>query len=216
MIQNPSVIPYTSMIVGAAKYGQGNLSLDLFQEMLERGIKPNDVTFLGVLHGCNHSGLVNIGLEYLNSMYTKHGIVPDAKHYICTVDMLGRTSRLDEAHQLAKTVRTKAKEVALLWGSLLSAYRTHGRLDITVEAGQRLIDSDQQVTGAYVTMSNTFAKIGKWDNAYKIRSEMERHGIRKEPGCSWIEINDATYIFYAGDLSSYTQEAKIATVLKEL
>ncbi|KAF9603621.1 hypothetical protein IFM89_037134 [Coptis chinensis] len=98
MIQNPSVIPYTSMIVGAAKYGQGNLSLDLFQEMLERGIKPNDVTFLGVLHACNHSGLVDIGLEYLNSMYTKHGIVPDAKHYICTADMLGRTGRLDEAH----------------------------------------------------------------------------------------------------------------------
>ncbi|KAF9606062.1 hypothetical protein IFM89_022787 [Coptis chinensis] len=104
------------MIVGAAKYGQGNLSLDLFQEMLERGIKPNDVTFLGILHACNHSGLVDIGLEYLNSMYTKHGIVLDAKHYICTVDMLGRTGRLDEAHQLAKTIRTEAKEVALLWG----------------------------------------------------------------------------------------------------
>ncbi|KAF9603622.1 hypothetical protein IFM89_037135 [Coptis chinensis] len=65
-------------------------------------------------------------------------------------------------------------------------------------------------------MSNTFAKIGKWDNAYKIRSEMKRHGIRKEPGCSWVEIKDATYIFYAGDLSSCTQEAEIATVLKEL
>ncbi|KAF9611680.1 hypothetical protein IFM89_034863 [Coptis chinensis] len=180
MIQNPSVIPYTSMIVGGAKYGQGNLSLDLFQEMLERGIKPNDVTFLGVLHACNHSGC------------------------------------LDEAHQLAKTIRTEAKEAALLWGSLLSASRTHGRLDITVEAGQRLIDSNQQVAGAYVTMSNTFAKIGKWENAYKIQSEMKRHGIRKEPGCSWVEIKDATYIFYAGDLSSCTQEAEITTVLKEL
>lgn len=67
-IQNPSVIPYTSMIVGAAKYGLGILSLQLFQEMVVRRIKPNDITFVGVLHACSHSGLVDKGLELLNSM----------------------------------------------------------------------------------------------------------------------------------------------------
>ncbi|KAG4932058.1 hypothetical protein JHK87_046060 [Glycine soja] len=65
-IQNPSVIPYTSIILGAAKYGLGTLSLQLFQEMVVRRIKPNDITFVG--HVCSHSGLVDKGLELLNSM----------------------------------------------------------------------------------------------------------------------------------------------------
>ncbi|PIA61550.1 hypothetical protein AQUCO_00300816v1 [Aquilegia coerulea] len=178
LIVNPGVIPFTSMVVGAAKYGQGNLSLDLFEEMIERGIRPNDVTFLGVLHACSHSGLVDIGLEHLNSMYTKHGIVPDAKHYICAVDMLGRLGRLDEAYQLAKTISTEAKEVALLWGSLLSASRSHGRLDLTVEAGKKLLELKQQLAGTY--------------------------------------IKDATYAFYAGDMSSCTRGTEIMNVLREL
>ncbi|KAF5182170.1 Pentatricopeptide repeat-containing protein [Thalictrum thalictroides] len=216
LIESPCVIQYTSMIVGAAKYGQGNLSLDLFQEMIERGIRPNDVTFVGVLHACSHSGLVDIGLEHLNSMYTKHGIVPGAKHYICAVDMLGRLGRLDEAYQLAQTISAEAKEVALLWGSLLSASRSHGRLDLTVEAGKRLLELKQQLAGTYITMSNTYATMGKWEDAHRIRSEMINHGIQKEPGCSWVEIKDLTYAFYAGGLSSCTRRTEILNVLREL
>ncbi|KAF9605759.1 hypothetical protein IFM89_018155 [Coptis chinensis] len=204
-----NVVSWTSMIavLAAGKVTHG--------AVFRRGYDGSNVIASRLVDMYAKCGFITYSNK-LNSMYTKHGIVPDAKHYICTVDMLGRTGRLDEAHQLAKTIRTEAKEAELLWGSLLSASRTHGRLDIIVEAGQRLIDSNQQVAGAYVTMSNTFAKIGKWDNAYKIRFEMKRHGIRKELGCSWVEIKDATYIFYAGDLSSCTQEAEITTVLKEL
>ncbi|KAL6971306.1 Pentatricopeptide repeat-containing protein [Sarracenia purpurea var. burkii] len=215
-IHNPSTIPYTSMIVGAAKYGLGKLSLELFQEMIQRGINPNDVTFLGVLHACSHSGLVNEGLEHLNSMYNNHGIVPDTKHYTCVVDMLGRTGRLDEAYIIAKSIQVKPDEGALLWGTLLSTSRLHGRMDITFEASKWLIESNQQVATAYVTMSNTYALAGRWENVHKTRSEMKLNGVSKEPGCSWIEIKDFTYIFYAGDVSSCPRGSEVIGLLKEL
>ncbi|TXG71761.1 hypothetical protein EZV62_000340 [Acer yangbiense] len=200
-ISKPSVIPYTSMIVGAAKYGLGRLSLGLFEEMIARRIKPNDVTFVGVLHACSHSGLVDEGLKHLNSMYEIYGIKPDAKHYTCVVDMLGRSSRLDEAYQLAKSIQVDANTGALLWGTLLSASRLHGRVDIAVEVSKKLIESNQQVAGAYVTLSNTYALAGDWENVHSLRSEMKRTGVYKEPGCSWVEIKDKTYVFYAGDKS---------------
>lgn len=200
-IPDPSVIPYTSMIVGAAKYGLGKFSLDIFKEMLDRRIKPNDVTFVGVLHACSHSGLVDDGLEYLHSMHKKHGVVPDTKHYTCVVDMLGRTGRLDEAHQLAKSIQVEPDQGALLWGTLLSASRLYGRVDIAVEASKWLIESNQQVAAAYVTMSNTYAMAGKWENVHSIRYEMKHYGVYKEPGCSWVEIRDSAYVFYAGDVS---------------
>ncbi|KDP39998.1 hypothetical protein JCGZ_01996 [Jatropha curcas] len=214
-ITDPSVIPYTSMIVGAAKYGLGKLSLQFFDEMIERRIKPNDITFVGVLHACSHSGLVDEGLKHLNSMYEKHGIMPDTKHYTCVVDMLSRIGCLDEAHRLAKSIRVNPDEGALLWGTLLSASRLQGRVDIAVEASKWLIESNQQVAGAYVILSNTYALAGEWENANSLRSEMRRVGVYKEPGCSWVENKDSTYVFYAGDLS-FERGSEVLSLLKDL
>ncbi|XP_030519419.2 pentatricopeptide repeat-containing protein At4g15720-like [Rhodamnia argentea] len=146
-IENPSVVPYTSMIVGAAKYGLGMLSLELLEEMIDRGVKPNDVTFLGIPHACSHSGLVDDDLAILESMDKKYGIIPDARHYTCVVDMLGRIGRLDKAYELAKSIQVRPEEGALLWGTLLSASRLHGQVEIATEASNWLIKSNQQLSG---------------------------------------------------------------------
>ncbi|XP_015938965.1 pentatricopeptide repeat-containing protein At4g15720 [Arachis duranensis] len=215
-IPNPSVIPYTSMIVGAAKYGLGTLSLQLFQEMIDRRIKPNDVTFVGVLHACSHSGLIDKGLELFNSMNGKYRVMPDSKHYTCVADMLGRVGRVEEAYQLAKSVHVERDGYSILWGTLLSASRLHGRVDIAFEASRRLIESNQQVAGAYVTLSNAYALAGDWENAHQLRSEMKHTGICKEPGSSWIEIKNSTYVFHAGDVSKCSQANEILSLLKEL
>ncbi|CAI8610611.1 unnamed protein product [Vicia faba] len=215
-IPNPSVVHYTSMIVGAAKYGLGTLSLRLFQEMIDRRIKPNDITFVGVLHACSHSGLIDKGLELFNSMNEKHGMMPDPRHYTCTVDMLGRVGRIDEAYQLAKSVQVGSEDDALLWGTLLSASRLHGRVDIALEASNQVIKSNQQVAAAYVTLSNTYALAGDWENAHNLRSKMKRTGVFKEPGSSWIEIKESTYLFHAGDISKCSQKREMLNLLREL
>ncbi|KAJ0976209.1 hypothetical protein J5N97_018174 [Dioscorea zingiberensis] len=152
-IQRPSLVPYTSMIVAAAKYGQAQSSLSVFNEMLDRGIKPNSVTLLGVLLACSHCGLISTGLAYLKSMQREHGITPSIKHYTCAVDMLGRADQLDEAYELSKEFQAEGEDVLLLWSTLLAASRTHRRLDIVAEAEQRLAVFDRDIAGAYVSMS---------------------------------------------------------------
>ncbi|WCJ23522.1 Pentatricopeptide repeat-containing protein At4g15720 [Euphorbia peplus] len=214
-IQDPCVISYTSMIVASAKYGLGQQTLNLFEEMIDKGVKPNHVTFLGVLHACSHSGLIDEGLKHLNSMSRRHGVTPSTKHYTCVVDMLSRIGRIDEAYNMAKSIAVTPNEGALLWGTLLSASRLQGRVDIAVDASKRLIESNQQVAGAYVTLSNTYAVVGEWDNAQTLRSEMKQIGVYKEPGCSWVEIKDSTYVFYAGNLSC-ERGYEMLSLLKEL
>ncbi|GAB2229811.1 hypothetical protein Drorol1_Dr00014067 [Drosera rotundifolia] len=215
-IQHPSVIPYTSMIIGAAKHGLGQISLDLFVEMLMKNITPNRITFLGVLYACSHSGQVDMGLEHLNTMHQKYGVRPDAMHYTCVVDMLGRTGRLDEAHRLAKSIQADDNQGALLWGALLSASRVHGRVDIAVEASKWLMERKQQMSAAYATMSNAYAVAGTWEDVNNTRSEMRRAGVRKEPGCSWVEIKDSVFAFYAGDVASCPRGNEVVDLLKEL
>ncbi|KAL5983856.1 hypothetical protein ACLOJK_017952 [Asimina triloba] len=171
-IKEPSVIPYTSMIVGAAKHGMGKLSLDLFQEMLSRGVQPNDITFVG---------------------------------------------RLDEAYQLiVNHLPDKASDAALMWAALLSAARNHKRVDLAVEAGKKLIEMNENVATAYVVMSNAYASAGQWEEVRDLRSTMKRHGVHKEPGCSWVEVKNATYKFYAGEISMCANANEVAEHLREL
>ncbi|KAJ6321229.1 hypothetical protein OIU77_011349 [Salix suchowensis] len=90
-----------------------------------------------------------------------------------------------------------------------------GRVDIAVEASKWLIESNQQVAGAYVTLSNTYTLAGEWEKAHSLRAEMDLVGVHKEPGCSWIEIKDSIYVFYAGDLSCERRDEVIG-LLREL
>jgi pentatricopeptide repeat protein len=216
-IEQPSLIPYTSIIVAAAKYGHGRRALALFRDMVDRGVKPNDVTLLGVMHACSHCGLVDTGLQLLHSMQSKYGIAPCPSHYTCAVDMLGRAGRFEEAFQLAEEAQVAGNESLLLWNSLLSACRTHKRLDLATLAGQRVSEFNQDVAGGLVVMSNAYASAGQTDNAAAVRSSMRQRGIRKDPGCSWIEAKDIPYVFYAGAISCAGARAdEVLMLLDEL
>uniref|UniRef100_A0A0E0EEY6 Pentacotripeptide-repeat region of PRORP domain-containing protein n=1 Tax=Oryza meridionalis TaxID=40149 RepID=A0A0E0EEY6_9ORYZ len=48
---------WSSMIIGLANHGLGHESLSLFSKMISEGMKPNGVTFVGVLIACTHVGL---------------------------------------------------------------------------------------------------------------------------------------------------------------
>ncbi|KAI9106810.1 hypothetical protein K1719_022338 [Acacia pycnantha] len=104
----------------------------------------------------------------------------------------------------------------MLWGTLLSASRIHGRVDIALEADKTLMESNPQAAMPYVTLSNAYVLAGDWENVYTLRSRMKHTGIRKEPGCSWIEIMESTYLFYAGDVSNCVQGSEILRFLREL
>lgn len=202
-IEQPSVVTYTSIIVAAAKYGRWRCALTLFDEMVDQGVQPNDVTLLGVMHACSHSGLVDTGLQLLRSMQSKYGVAPCPSHYTSAVDMLGRAGRLEEAFELAKEAQLEGNDALLLWNSLLSACRTHKRLDLATMAAQRVseFNNQQDVAAGLVVMSNAYVSAGQIDNAAAVRSSMRLRGIRKDPGCSWIEVKDTPYVFYAGAIS---------------
>ncbi|PQQ13907.1 pentatricopeptide repeat-containing protein [Prunus yedoensis var. nudiflora] len=78
-----------------------------FNKMTEHEVKPNDITFLGLLTACTHVGLVDKGLEYFNMMDKRYGIFPKVEHYGCVVDLLSRAGRLVEAEDLINTMPVK-------------------------------------------------------------------------------------------------------------
>ncbi|KAF2315726.1 hypothetical protein GH714_040258 [Hevea brasiliensis] len=54
-------LAWTAIISVFALHGYGQEAFDIFKEMEAEGVKPNHVTFVGLLSACAHSGFVEIG-----------------------------------------------------------------------------------------------------------------------------------------------------------
>jgi pentatricopeptide repeat protein len=189
------VYTYTSMISGLAAHGRGEDALALFTDMRRAGVKPNKVTFLGVLSACCHAGFVVDGLRHLHAMAEVHGVAPGIEHYGCVVDMLGRAGRLDEAEELVTAMPVRPD--APIWGSLLSACREHGHVERAERVLQRMADDEEADAGGYVLMSNMYAREGRHGKALRVRRQMMKSKVDKVPGCSLIEIDGVVHEFQA-------------------
>lgn len=122
------------MIAAFARNGQGKAALEVFAQMQNNEISPDNITFINLLNSCSHSGLVDEGFDCFISMKQNHGLKPAGDHYNCMIDVLGRAGRLDEAEDLLKNIPFQTAVVSLM--SLLRACGV--RRD--VERGERIAE----------------------------------------------------------------------------
>lgn len=68
------------MILDYGVHGHGDAAIAFFRQMLFMGFWPNSITFLRLLCGCSHQGLVEEGIEYFHMMISKFNLNPGIKH----------------------------------------------------------------------------------------------------------------------------------------
>jgi len=190
------VVCWNSMISTYAQHGEADEALQMFELMIKEGIKPNYVTFVGVLSACSHAGRVENGLHHFESM-VHFGIKPGTDHYACIVSLLGRAGKLSEAREFIE--KMPIEPAAVVWRSLLSACRVAGNVDLGRYAAEMAISIDPIDSGSYILLSNIFASKGMWVDVKRLRERMEFNGVLKEPGSSWIELNKDVHAFIARD-----------------
>lgn len=193
-------VSWTALLSGYAQFGKAKEAIGLFERMLSHGLKPDRVTFIGVLSACSRAGLVENGLKYFESMVKEHGIVPIADHYTCIIDLLGRAGKLDEARNFINNMPFHPDVVG--WSTLLSSCRVHGNTEIGKWAADSLIALEPQNPASYVLLSSLYAAKGKWNEVAQLRRGMRDKGVRKEPGYSWIKYKGKVHVFSADDQSS--------------
>eukprot|EP01018_Ginkgo_biloba_P022935 Gb_12722 [translate_table: standard] len=207
------VVSWNAIITGYAQHGCAEEGLQLFKHMQQAGMKPNHVTFVGVLSACSHAGLVEEGWCWFESMGQDYLITPSTEHYAAMVDLLGRSGHLDDAEDFIR--RMPFEPDAVVWGALLGACRVHGNVDIGQRAADSLFELEPQNSGTYVLLSNIYAAASRWDDVLKVRKMMKDRGIRKQPGCSWIELKNRVHAFVVGD-RSHPQTESIYAILERL
>ncbi|MQL99245.1 hypothetical protein Taro_031960 [Colocasia esculenta] len=207
------VMTWTAMIGGLAMSGHGEEALELFSEMQRKGIRPDAVTFIGVLTACSHAGLVDEGVSHFDSMSTVYHIQPSVEHYGCMVDLYARAGHINSAEQLMQSMPMQPDNFVL--GGLLGACRIHGNLDVAERTVQKVLELDPENAGAYVLLSNIYGSMGKWEELARTRDLMAERNIRKPPGCSMVEIEGVVHEFVMGD-DSHPQSAEIYIMIEDM
>ncbi|CAL5097757.1 unnamed protein product [Urochloa decumbens] len=203
-MEEKNVVSWNSMIVAHASHGQSEEALRLFQQFKGIGIFPDEITYIGVLSACSHSGLVSEGRHYFKEMKMVYGIEPRAEHYACMIDLLGKVGLIEEAFEVARSMPVGADEAG--WGALLNACRMHGNVEIGECAVDKLVGLDPSDSGIYVLMSQIYASKSKWDQVKTLRMVMRNRGVKKNPGCSSIEVDREFHEFLAADVSHVHSE----------
>ena len=212
-IDKPDTIAWTAIICAHAYHGKASEALRLFKEMQGSGVKPNAITFIGLLNACSHSGLVKEGKQFLDSMSDKYGVNPIIDHYNCMIDIYSRAGMLQEAREMIRSLPLDPD--VLSWKSLLGGCWSHRNLEIGMIAADNIIRLDPLDSATYVIMFNLYALAGKWDEAAKFRKMMTERNVRKEVSCSWIIVKGKVHRFVVGD-RHHPQTEQIYSKLKEL
>ncbi|KAF7806975.1 pentatricopeptide repeat-containing protein [Senna tora] len=206
------IVMWSAMIAGYGLHGQGREAIDLYHEMKKAGVCPNDVTFIGLLTACNHSGLVKEGWELFHCL-RDYRIEPRHEHYACVVDLLGRAGYLDQAFNMI--LKMPVDPGVSVWGALLSSCKIHRHVTLGEYAAEKLFSLDPYNTGHYVQLSNLYASARMWDRVAKVRVLMKEKGLSKDLGYSLIEINGKLEVFHAGD-KSHPRAGEIFEELQKL
>ena len=131
---NKTGVSWNALICAYAEHGNMVEAKSYFETMQNHDFGADEVTFISLLAGCNHGGLIEEGFYYLQSMINYHALTPTIQHYICMIDILGRVGCIDEAERVVLEMPFEPNYI--VWITFLSSCEKHEWL----EAGMCISD----------------------------------------------------------------------------
>ena len=183
-----NLVCWNAILTGYAMHGKAKEAKEIFHLMQGSGQKPDFISFTFILTACSQSGLTEEGQFDFNSMSREHGIEVRMEHYACMVTLLGRAGKLEEAYSMIKEMPYEPD--GCVWGALLSSCRVHNNMTLGQISAKQLFELEPANPGNYILLSNIYASKGKWEEVDKVRDMMKSLDLRKNPGCSWIEVKN--------------------------
>ncbi|CAA2968070.1 pentatricopeptide repeat-containing At3g24000, mitochondrial [Olea europaea subsp. europaea] len=98
----------------------------------------------------------------------------------------------------------------------------HKNMDLGAYAAKRVFELNPYDSGPHVLLTNIYASASKWSDAAKVRKIMNESGVKNEPACSWVELENVVNIFVANDITHPPREVirrmweKIADKIKKI
>ncbi|KAL8263661.1 hypothetical protein R6Q59_021791 [Mikania micrantha] len=179
-----NIASWNAMIGCYGKHGMVDSAIELLDRMEDDNIQPNQVTLTCVLASCSHGGLVDKGLTLFRSMRESQRIELRHEHYACVIDILCRSGKIEDAHDLVQELGTEVTDSMI--GAFLNGCVVYKRPDLAKQVGEFVMKMELKAPGGFVTLSNIYAGEGEWSKVAKLREVMKLQGVQKQPGFSSV------------------------------
>ncbi|KAL0701742.1 hypothetical protein Bca4012_057864 [Brassica carinata] len=181
-------VAWNAMISGYAQVGESREALDLFHLMQLEGVKVNAVSMISVLSACTQ-------------LMKQDGVTPNAVTFVSVLRGCSVVGLVDEGQRHFDSMRSEFGIEPQLdqYGCLVDFYARAGRLEDAVRIIQQMPMKRHTAVG--VLCSTHLEYSDNWDNVSHVRKSMKARGVRKEPGCSLMEVNGEVHEFFVGDNS---------------
>lgn len=123
------VISWSTMVACYANNGAGNKALDLFSEMIDKGLEPNSVTVVSALQACASTSNLEVGTR-IHKLAVDKGFELDVSVSTALIDMYMKCYSPKNASSIFK--RMPKKDV-VTWAALISGYAQIGMAHISLK-----------------------------------------------------------------------------------
>ncbi|KAK3184663.1 hypothetical protein Dsin_031949 [Dipteronia sinensis] len=211
-VKTKDTVCWTAMIDGLVRNGEMSRALDVFREMQRQNVRPNEVTIVCVLSACSQMGALELG-RWVHSYVGKYRI--ELNHFVggALINMYSRCGDIDEAQWVFEAMKERN---VITYNLIIAGLALHGRSIEAIEMFREMLRRGLKPSSVtFVGVLNACSHGGKWEEAAQMRAKMKEAGIRKEPGCSSIEVNNEIHEFMLGDIR-HPQREEIYRKLQEL
>ncbi|KNA14809.1 hypothetical protein SOVF_103760 [Spinacia oleracea] len=172
------VVLYNVTLKVLRKTRELDMAEKLFDEMLQRGIKPDNVTFSTIISCCRMCNMPQKGVEWFEKM-PAFGCNPDDVTYSAMIDAYGRAGNVDRAFALYDRARTERWIIDVVtFSTLIKIYGKTGNFD-----GCLNVYEEMKALGAkpnlviYNTLLDAMGRAKRPWQAKNIFKEMTNNGI---------------------------------------
>ncbi|KAH7403945.1 hypothetical protein KP509_15G002000 [Ceratopteris richardii] len=142
-------IAWSAAIAAYAQRGRPQEAFKLYQQMIQANVKPNNITFMGVLKACAKVGALQQG-KTIHGHIIKCKLDKDVLIESNLIDMYAQCNSLVDAIEVYEK---SAKKEVVVWNSMISAYAHFGRLHDAVEVYENMVKKSMEVNGpSYIAL----------------------------------------------------------------
>ncbi|GFZ20640.1 tetratricopeptide repeat (TPR)-like superfamily protein [Actinidia rufa] len=195
-----SLVSWNSIIAGYSLIGDSNSCIELFKKMNEEGVKPTSTTLSSLLIACSRSANLQFG-KFVHGYVIRNCLEADIFVSSSLLDLYFKCSYFVALRIFNDLKEAGVKPDAITFTTILTACSRLAALEQGEEIARFLIEKDPDDPSTYIVLANMYASVKRWDEARKVRLKMKVLGLKKNPGCSWIEVGKRIQPFFVEDTS---------------
>ncbi|KAL7259264.1 hypothetical protein ACSBR1_005200 [Camellia fascicularis] len=176
-MQYRTVVSWNSMMAGYTQNGDSKEALALFEQMLNEGVEPTNVTIMEVLHACADLGDIAKG-QFIHKLVHQLNLLYDVSVMNSLISMYCKCKRVDIAAQIFANLQGKT---LVSWNAMILGYAQNGHVTDAVnhfcKMHQKNIkpDSFTMVSVIPALAELSVLRQAKWIHGLVIRSCLDKN-----------------------------------------